>query len=63
MKDDRTLIYRRRESHPFRWLFAAIAFVLAMTITFEEVEGPSLDSELDNSTTEIMIDFEQEYLE
>lgn len=63
MKDNRTLIYRRRESHPFRWLFAAIAFVLAMTITFEEVGGPSLDSELDNSTTEFITEFEQEYLE
>lgn len=40
MKEHVTLmVYRRQESQPFRWLVAAIVFVLGMCVTFSEVSG------------------------
>ena len=32
-------IYHRKCSQPLKWLFALIIFVLAMTITFDDVYG------------------------
>lgn len=33
------MVYRRQESQPFRWLVAAIVFLLGMCVTFSEVSG------------------------
>ena len=36
------MIYRKNKSQPFKWLLALIIFILAMTITFDEVFGISV---------------------
>ena len=37
-------VYEREEKHPFRWLVAAVVFVLVLTITFSDVDGFSVGS-------------------
>ncbi len=33
------IMYRRRRSQPLKWVIALIIFILAMTITFDDVSG------------------------
>ncbi len=32
-------VYKRKETSPFKWVFAAIVFVMALTFTLAEVNG------------------------
>lgn len=32
-------VYKRKETSPFKWVFAAIVFVIALTFTLAEVNG------------------------
>ena len=43
------VVYRRRSTQPFRWIVALILFVLAMTITFDVVEGIALPGDQMNA--------------
>lgn len=39
------VVYRRKVSHSLgKWLLALVIFVAGMTITWDEVEGSSLES-------------------
>jgi hypothetical protein len=46
-------VYERRASSPFKWIFAGLLFVLAMTFTLAEVNGfncpPSTNNKSDNN--------------
>lgn len=41
-------VYSKKETHPLKWLVALIIFILAMTVTFDDVYGIAVPS---SSTT------------
>ncbi len=45
-------IYRRKESHPMKWVIASIIFILVMTVTWDEVEGITIPTNNSTSTTQ-----------
>ena len=56
------MVYRRQETHPLKWVLAAVIFIMVMTITFSDVHGINVDnSRSDGRVTETATDRNDSY--
>ena len=39
------MVYRRQRTQPFKYILALIIFILALTVTFDDVEGFNLPTD------------------